>query len=155
MTLGNPTIEQDAFKDCTSLESITGRNNTFSLTTDAFAGCTNLARINVTWSQNITISSTVFHSLDSTKRVIIDLGSVNQAIPANNKHITLQDNGGTFAKTPHLTSNTIVLANHFTISGSTWGSRQIIVKPSTSFDYYTWNGTDFDPTSTAPAAWDD
>ena len=148
------TIGQDAFKDCTSLESITGRGNTFSLTADAFAGCTNLSRLYVSTPQYITISSNVFSSLDSTKRVIIDLGSVNQAIAANNKLITLQGSG-TFTKTPHLNSNTTVYANHFSISGSTWGSKQIIVKPSTSFDYYTWNGTGFDTTSTAPDAWND
>ena len=151
----NPTLEQDAFNGCTYITFLRSQADSFTPAANAFSNCSNLNDIVLYNPMTITLDSNMFSGLNSGKRVLIALGSLRSYVGGimQDKSITLTGTS-TFEKTPHLNSNTTPLPEQFNITGLTWGGKSVIIKPDSSFDYYKWNGTDFEG-STVPAEWND
>ncbi len=145
----DPSLGQDAFKGCTYIKFLRSEADNFALAANAF-DCSNLNDIVLFVPTTIILNPDMFSGLDSGKRVMIDLGDLQ------NKTITLSTGTYTFEKTPHLYSKQEPTIEHFSITGTTWGGRSVIIDPSNSSNYFEYSTTDFiDRGNSAPAAWND
>ncbi|MBO4727806.1 MAG: leucine-rich repeat protein [Spirochaetaceae bacterium] len=149
----DPILGQDAFKGCTYLTSIRSLADSFTLAANAFSDCSNLKELVLSNPMTITINSNMFSGLNSGERVSITLGSLRMGSGPDiqDKSITLSGTS-TFEKTPHFNANTGPLPGQFSITGSTWGGKYVIVR---SGSYSTWNGSTWSSDAIAPAEWND
>lgn len=145
----DPLLGQDAFKGCTYITFLRSEADSFTLAATAF-DCSNLNDIVLFVPTTITLNSDMFSGLDSGKRVMITLGDLQ------NKIITLTTGTDLFEKTPHLYSNQEPTIEHFSITGTTWGGRSVIIDPSNSSNYFEYSTSGFlDRGNPAPAEWND
>lgn len=156
----DPILAPDAFKGCTYLTSIVENGATFSFAANAFPDCTNLKELVLYAPSSIQINSDMFSGLATGERITIYFGPLRTGSGVNiqDKSIILTTGTNIFDKTPHMSSSTPAYNSQFSISGSSWGGKSVIVKhDSGTANYYTWNGSDFTATasSPAPAEWND
>lgn len=146
----NPTFGQDAFKGCTYITFLRSEADSFTPAANAFSDCTNLNDIVLFVPTTITLNSDMFSGLDSGKRVMISFGGLQD------KLITLTTGTYTFEKTPHLYSDPEPTIEHFSITGTTWGGKLVIIDPGASSNYFEYSTSGFlNRGNPAPAAWND
>lgn len=156
----NPALGQDAFKGCTYITFLRSQADSFTPAANAFSDCSNLKELALYAPSSIQINSDMFSGLATGERITIYFGSLRTGSGVNiqDKSIILTTGTNIFDKTPHMSSSTPAYNSQFSISGSSWGGKSVIVKhDSGTANYYTWNGSDFTATasSPAPAEWND
>lgn len=145
----NPTLGQDAFKGCTYITFLRSEADSFTPAANAF-DCSNLNDIVLFVPTTVTLNSNMFSGLDSGKRVMISFGGLQD------KLITLTTGTYTFEKTPHLYSDPEPTIEHFSITGTTWGGKLVIIDPGASSNYFEYSTSGFlDRGNPAPAEWND